>query len=452
MMDTEHFRKDTDLDLDDEYMFGRLLDEVELLNLTGLLQAASGPRSFDPFKEVLKCLNLYVTPAIIVIGILGNTLSLFVFSLTYLHRLSSTIYLSALSIADIGYLLGLLIVWLERTNLFLFRRNGWCQAVLYTTRVCGFLAVWDVVIFTTERYVTVYHPLKKDTFCKKRTAKAAVLALTVFALLFYTFVLWTHGVVSFFWGQSACGPLPHYNFLITIMTSVDTLISCIVPSTMILVLNLRIIVRIHRYQTLQSNGLAGGASSPTADVVRLRVLMQTSVSATGSMHVRFSSAARHCRDRTVTTGAPAGANGSSARDGALAREGALTRDSANIGLPNSEQVKRLVRGRSQFRTARMLLVISSVSVLLNLPTHVFRVQDFVQDLIGGGKMATRDRFNWQELFEMVYFLNFAINFFIYSACNSQFRLGLARLCRRLRRNLRRCLGTKVGCRIRPKWR
>ena len=35
---------------------------------------------------------------------------------------------------------------------------------------------------------------------------------------------------------------------------------------------------------------------------------------------------------------------------------------------------RVARGQAHFRTARMLLVLSSLTVLLNLPTHVFRVQ------------------------------------------------------------------------------
>ena len=70
----------------------------------------------DTFKMAVDSMTLYVTPLIIVIGVVGNALSLAVFSLTYLHRLSSSLYLSMLSVADIIFLLALLVVWLERVD------------------------------------------------------------------------------------------------------------------------------------------------------------------------------------------------------------------------------------------------------------------------------------------------------------------------------------------------
>lgn len=47
--------------------------------------------------------TLYVTPVIVVVGVVGNALSLAVFSLTYLQRLSSSLYLSMLPVRhDVG--------------------------------------------------------------------------------------------------------------------------------------------------------------------------------------------------------------------------------------------------------------------------------------------------------------------------------------------------------------
>jgi len=72
--------------------------------------------SDDTFKMVVDSLTLYITPLIVVIGVVGNALSLAVFSLTHLQRLSSSLYLSMLSVADIVFLLALLVVWLERVD------------------------------------------------------------------------------------------------------------------------------------------------------------------------------------------------------------------------------------------------------------------------------------------------------------------------------------------------
>jgi len=73
-------------------------------------------RTADTFKLVVDSMTLYVTPFIIVIGVFGNALSLAVFSLTYLKRLSSSLYLSMLSVADIVFLVALLVIWLERVD------------------------------------------------------------------------------------------------------------------------------------------------------------------------------------------------------------------------------------------------------------------------------------------------------------------------------------------------
>jgi len=70
----------------------------------------------DTFKTVVDSMMLYVTPVIVGVGVVGNALSLAVFSLTYLQRLSSSLYLSMLSVADIVFLLALLVVWLERVE------------------------------------------------------------------------------------------------------------------------------------------------------------------------------------------------------------------------------------------------------------------------------------------------------------------------------------------------
>lgn len=377
-------------------------------------------------SEVVDYLNICLTPVIVVVGVVGNSLSLSVFSLTHLKRLSSSLYLSALSVADIVFLLALLVVWLERVNITLFSRNGWCQTVLYSARVSGFLAVWNVVSFTGERYVTVYHPLRKDALCTKRRARSVVACLVLFALSFYAFTAWTYEVVRFDGVKPFCAPLPQYQYLITVMTSLDTILASFAPSLLIVILNVRIIRKIRRYQTQ-----AYDPKSPSAaeDALRMRAIVHTSVSASGSMHIKFSSNSNKKPQKIPTH-----------RTTAVPGTVPASNVAASVAS-SSDRVRRLVRGQTQYRTARMLLILSSVTVLLNLPNHVFRLQSFFWDLIGSrGPRGphTQRKFKWQELFEILYFLNFAVNFFIYSACGRQFRTGLARLCARIQVNVHKC--------------
>ena len=372
-------------------------------NISGLLwHLQKNKRRGDGFKQVLDFLNVYFTPVIILVGVVGNVMSFLVFSLTHLTRLSSSVYLAALSMADTGFLLALSVVWLSRVGMSVFTLNGWCQCTVYFTYVFSFLSVWNVVSFTAERYIIVYHPLRKDSFCTRKKAKCVVGLFVSLSMVMYTFALWTSGVVRFD-TQAVCMPLPQYYDVITIMTSIDTLISCVIPSLVIVILNVRIIMKLHHYQKKRAELSATTLVLSTTGHFRRRSVLHTSISTTGSMHIKFSSPNKDGTLESTTT--------------------------QSVIYPDN--CKRVMRSRSQFRTARMLLILSSVFVLLNLPSHVFRVQVFVQNFVGGGPKAPKAKVHWKELFQLVYFLNFGINFFIYNACGRQFRNGLKRMCKNM---------------------
>ena len=52
-------------------------------------------------EKFLTVLNIYLTPVIIIIGVIGNGLSLVVFTGTSLHHHSLSVYLVGLAVADI---------------------------------------------------------------------------------------------------------------------------------------------------------------------------------------------------------------------------------------------------------------------------------------------------------------------------------------------------------------
>ena len=182
------------------------------------------------------------------------------------------------------------------------------------------------------------------------------------------------------------------------MATVDTLLSCLVPSLLIVVLNGRIIHKIRLYQTSAfdpppppSPNRAAVAAATAAAMRRRRSLVQTSMSASGSMHIKFTLKALPLQGPDDATAADASIRlhrlrraqlraSAPAITTTLQHAGAAT-DFPQYQLPTA----RLARGQAQFRTARMLLVLSSLTVLLNLPTHVFRVQaviHHVQAVIG----------------------------------------------------------------------
>ena len=387
-----------------------------------ILKLAKKRSKADDFKLILNFLNLYVTPFIIAIGLTGNIISFLVFSMTHLKRLSSSIYLAALSVADSGFLLSLTVVWLARVDVPIFHSQIWCQLTIYSTHVFGFLSVWFVVSFTAERYIIVHHPLRKDAYCTKKKAKIVIGTLTVIAMVLYCWTVVTSGVVSVHATKSVCMPLLEHYDILTIMSSVDTFVAWVLPSVIIVVLNVRIIIKLHYYQRRCAEltkasitaALTQHAQQETAKPSRRKTgRIRTSISTTGSMHIRFSSSHNKENENNNV-------------------------DFHTMEIAYPETCQKMLRNRTQFRTARMLLILSSVFVLLNLPCHVFKIYTFVESVIADDGKSTKGKVRWQELFHLVYFLNFAVNFFVYSACGRQFRTGMTRLCKRCSRSSSKC--------------
>lgn len=96
-----------------------------------------------------------------------------------------------------------------------------------------------------------------------------------------------------------------------------------------------------------------------------------------------------------------------------------------------------VRPASHMRVTRMLLVVSSVFLALNLPGHAFRVYLFIMQLVDKTYSPGELFFHWQRFFLYVYYINFAINIFLYSICGKNFRLALKSLVLRRRRRRQR---------------
>ena len=96
----------------------------------------------DEITTIVTNLDYYFVPAIIFIGLLGNTLSFMVFVFTNLKTLSSSVYLAALSISDSGFLICVFFSWVINHDVRIYHEQGWWQAFVYLTYVFSLLSVW----------------------------------------------------------------------------------------------------------------------------------------------------------------------------------------------------------------------------------------------------------------------------------------------------------------------
>ena len=267
-----------------------------------------------------------------------------------------------------------------RFQVNIFHKNGWCQLTHYLTYVCSFLSAWTVVGFTSERWVIVFQPLRRRRLCTRRRAALVMSLLTGVALVFYSFSIWTMGI-NRAGGMATCMSLVTHRHFLKAITSIDTIATVIVPVVLILAMNTAIAMKIYRY----TNG-------------RKREQHEVTLSASKNS----------------------------------------TRSLSRWRLPDFRKSRLSIHRRhNQYNATRALLVVSTVFILLNLPSHAFRVQALVISIRDEPYEFDPSTFLWRELLTLLHYVSFSSNFFLYSACSRHFRYTLKRAAQRLQHKLQR---------------
>ena len=123
--------------------------------------------------------------------------------------------------------------------------------VVYFTYVASCLSMWYVTGFTVDRYIAIMYPLRKDVLCTAKRARVVVTVIGLATLLIFVFALWTSGIYMVEGmdnkALSVCMPLPHFHDFLTVVHIVDTAVNLVVPSAMIIILNLALANRIVQF-------------------------------------------------------------------------------------------------------------------------------------------------------------------------------------------------------------
>jgi len=75
----------------------------------------------------------------------------------------------------------------------------------------------------------------------------------------------------------------------------------------------------------------------------------------------------------------------------------------------------------------MLLLVSTVFLLLNIPSHAVRVYVFFKSTVDPSYVPGRLLVLVQKIIQHLFYVNFATNFLLYSACGKAFRRATYRL-------------------------
>lgn len=324
------------------------------------------------YDSVKNALQRYVVPIIIVTGLFGNTISFLVFIASPLKRISTSVYLAALAFSDVGFLICLGVGWLESLGIRFFHKEGICQMTVYSSFVFSFTSIWFVNAFTTEMYVAVFHPRKCPKLCTTTNARKVVGALTVMAVVMYIYVFWIAKLVQTpIAADKLCLIIPEDAKTAMILSCVDTVLTLVIPFTMILFMITRLLIHISKFYRSDHGGMTSSLCEP--------------IPTTPDNPDRPS------------------------------------RIPSFASSPSTRQANE-----AQSKLSRMLVVTVIVFLVLNLPSHAIKVQFLFRSHFSESTVFTETEGFIQVVFQMLYYVNFSVNFLLYSVCGRSFRKALTR--------------------------
>ncbi|KAH1026840.1 hypothetical protein HUJ05_000453 [Dendroctonus ponderosae] len=346
-----------------------------------------------PLAKYLQTLHWIYMAAIIIVGLVGNFLSFLVLLISELKLRSSSYYLAALAASDFGFNLILLFKIVSFNEILnLFNVEGFCQFFTYSSSVCAFLSVWLTVGFTTERFIAVRYPLQRQYICTVSRAKSIVYGIIGVALVTQIHIFWMAGLTNEDGKWPECDLKPYYIQIGNIINWIDTIVTLLIPMFLILIMNIsiaKVVFRSHNWRSPHERTVQAGRIS-------FHHVGSQSSNSTRNSEPEYSS--------TLTR---------------------LTSEDFSLRRHRQARTSSL---QVQHNINKMLLLISSVFVALNLPSYVLRLVFF----FGYWNDNVVESF-WcaHQLSMLLYYTNFSINFLLYAFYGKSFRACLYKMFRDL---------------------
>lgn len=139
---------------------------------------------------------IYILPIFVIVGTIGNVLTLAVYSRETLRMFSVTLYLVAYSVENTlvlflvygGSWVSMVTPYPEVENL-----SDWgCRVWQYVHRMLMHYNIWILVAVTLDRYIYVCHRHRANNFCTKFISKAALILIGIGVTVVSIHAMWTY--------------------------------------------------------------------------------------------------------------------------------------------------------------------------------------------------------------------------------------------------------------------
>lgn len=209
------------------------------------------PRDTEILVHLAQDLNMYYVPFVLSFGLSLHIVCCLGFTRTKLYKKFFTQIFLAISIADIGFLLTLLLLWLSEQSVDIYKVPGMCPMVIFMSHFFPFLSFW---LSEAAAAIIILQP--SVGFVNKFSRGAGhgrILVICLFVLSFtvYLYKTWTNGVLTVK-GINYCTVLQETQDAMKVLNIFDVLFLLLIPLIGFVLFDVTVIFRhIHFYWQCQ---------------------------------------------------------------------------------------------------------------------------------------------------------------------------------------------------------
>ena len=186
--------------------------------------------------KVAKLIDNYYFPVLIPLGLVGNTLSFLVMMKPNNNRMSTCIYMAALSINDNLMMCSAFHFWLvSAVNIHVW--NYWeCVGSVYFAYYCLQTATYQVLVMTVDKYVAIKWPHKAVAFSTPKRAKIIIATIITCVIIYNLPHLFMTEVI-----QEECYGFSVKSTITKVYSWLSFVLNAIIPFTLLIHMNYTII-------------------------------------------------------------------------------------------------------------------------------------------------------------------------------------------------------------------